>query len=418
MTTLLFSPRNAEDPAEDNCIWQWCCLDQAGQVTTGQVDSKGLSDLMASNPAWFESQMTFGLALPSDEVLRITVNVPGRTVNSIKQALPFALEEYLTSDIEDVHIAHGRIRPGHGVSCAVIEQERLASWLQHFTRADMTLDWVVSEAQLLQEASSEVTVLLDSLVQEQVLVVAQDQDAAVDRAMLVTVLNSLGPSVLRCVGNSLNDLELGQLESTPDVLLIETAPLQHFTERLQSAAKSHSSEQGAFNLLQGNFAVRTKDTNLTSRWRRTWVAASLWLCVAALGLLAQGYWFKHQADQRQIQNAATYQTLFPSDSPPVTTSQLKRRLANKLRPTAGGDTTQSMVDLILRTSAVLGSSADVQALRFREKQMTLTVDVIIRDFDELDAIKTRAQQNAMIVDVSDATKENNRVRARLVGQYL
>ena len=93
-------------------------------------------------------------------------------------------------------------------------------------------------------------------------------------------------------------------------------------------------------------------------------------------------------------------------------------MANKLRPTAGGDTTQSMVDLILRTSAVLGSSADVQALRFREKQMTLTVDVIIRDFDELDAIKTRAQQNAMIVDVSDATKENNRVRARLVGQYL
>jgi type II secretory pathway component PulL len=77
-----------------------------------------------------------------------------------------------------------------------------------------------------------------------------------------------------------------------------------------------------------------------------------------------------------------------------------------------------MVDLILRTSAVLGSSADVQALRFREKQMTLTVDVIISDFDELDAIKTRAQQNAMIVDVSDATKENNRVRARLVGQYL
>ena len=144
----------------------------------------------------------------------------------------------------------------------------------------------------------------------------------------------------------------------------------------------------------------------------------MWLCVAALGLLSQGYWFKHEADQRQIQNAATYQTLFPSDSPPVTTSQLKRRLANKLRPTAGGDTTQSMVDLILRTSAVLGSSADVQALRFREKQMTLTVDVIIRDFDELDAIKTRAQQNAMIVDVSDATKENNRVRARLVGQYL
>jgi general secretion pathway protein L len=374
--------------------------------------------MMASNPDWFESHTTVGLALPSDEVLRITVNVPGRTVNSIKQALPFALEEYLTSDIEAVHIAHGRIRPGHGVNCAIIDQERLASWLQHFTRADIVLGWVVSQAQLLQGATSEVTVLLDSSAQEQVLVVAQDQDAGVDRGMLATVLNSLEPSVLRCVGDSLNDLELGQLESAPEVLLIETPPLQYITERLESAAKASSSGQDGFNLLQGDFAVRTKDTNLTAQWRRAWVAAGMWLCVAAFSLLAQGFWFQHQADQRQIQNAATYRTLFPSDSAPVTTSQLKRRLANKLRPTASGDTTQSMVDLILRTSAVLGASAEVQALRFREKQMALTVDVIIRDFDELDAIKTRAQQNAMIVDVSDATKENNRVRARLVGQYL
>ena len=415
---LLFTPHNTTDPSDSNCTWQWCRLDPTGHVTTGQVDSHGMPNLMASNPTWFESHTSLGLALPSDEVLRITVDVPGRTVNSIKQALPFALEEYLTSDIEAVHIAHGRIRPGHGVHCAIVDQERLASWLQHFTQFDITLGWVVSQAQLLQGATSEVTVLLDSSLLEQVLVVAEDQDAAVERSMLATILNSLELGTLRCVGGSLNDLELGQLESTPEVLLVETPPLQHITERLDSVAKVSSPEQGGFNLLQGDFAVRKEDTNLTIRWRRTCIAACIWLCVAALGLLTQGYWYKHQADQRQAQNAASYKTLFPNDSPPVTTSQLKRRLANKLRPNTSGDSSQSMVDLILRTSAVLSSSAEVQALRFREKQMSLTVDVVIRDFDELDAIKTRAKQNAMIVDVSDATKENNRVRARLVGQYL
>jgi type II secretory pathway component PulL len=148
------------------------------------------------------------------------------------------------------------------------------------------------------------------------------------------------------------------------------------------------------------------------------LAAGLWLCVATLGLLLKGYWFKHQADQRNAQNSTTYQALFPADSPPVTTTQLKRRLAGKLRTGTDSDTSQSMVDLILRTSAILGASAQVQSLRYREKQMSLTVDVLIRDFDELDAIKNRALSNAMVMDVSDATKEENLVRARLAGRYL
>jgi general secretion pathway protein L len=418
MTMLLFMPLNAVEPTADNCTWQWCYREPSGQITTGQVASQDLSGLVENNPTWFESHMNIGLVLPSDEVLRIAVDVPGRTVNSMKLALPFALEEYLTSDIETVHIAHGRIRPGHRVSCAIIDEERLTNWLRHFAEENIALGWVLSEAQLLQGNASEVTILLDSPAPEQVLVVSDDQDAPVDRSMLATVLNSIETDAVRCIGGRLSDLELGQLASTPEIIEVETPSLQYLTERLASIAVTNSSGQGSFNLLQGNFAVRAEDSDLTVRWRRTWFAAGLWLCVAALGLLVQGYWFKHQADERHASNVATYQTLFPNDNPPTTTSQLKRRLANKLTPSADSDSNQSMVDLVLRTSSVFGAGAQVQALRFREKQMSLTVDVIIGGFDELDAIKARARQNGMTVDVSDATKENNAVRARLVGKYL
>lgn len=415
---LLFSPIQPIDPSEKNCAWQWCHLDQSGQVRRGQLDSDGLADLKSSNPTWFESAKAIGLLLPSDEVLRITIDVPGRTVNSIKQALPFALEEYLASDIEAVHIAHGSIRPGHGIHCAIIDQERLTNWLQHFAQVNITIGWAVSPAQLLAQGSSEATILFDSPAQEQVLVVTKDQNATVDRGMLATVLNSLQKSVVHCVGGTLNDLEQGQLESAPEVIAIETPSMELFTRRLAVTQKTGGAQQGAFNLLQGAFVVRAEDTELPTLWRRVWSVAGLWLCIAALGLLVQGYWFKHQADQRQEQNFATYMALFPSDSLPVTIAQLQRRFANKLRPEAGAGSTQSMVDLVLRTSAVLGTDTQVQALRYREKQMSLTLDVLIRNFDELDAIKTRARQNAIVVDVSDATKEQNRVRARLVGQYL
>ena len=50
--------------------------------------------------------------------------------------------------------------------------------------------------------------------------------------------------------------------------------------------------------------------------------------------------------------------------------------------------------------------------------MELTADVLISDFDELDAIKNRSREAGILVEISDATAERNRVRARLKGTYL
>lgn len=420
---LLFYPILPANPALESCQWQWCYVDESGQQSTGQVDSQGLSDFKESRPGWFESPRNLGLLLPSDEVLRISVEVPGRTANAIKQALPFALEEYITSDIEEAHIAHGKVRPGNRVDCAIIDHERLSCWLGHFNAGGITVGWVLSQAQLLQQGPDVTTVLFappnpEQPDSEQVLVVAENQDASVDRRMLVGVLDSLEPGRVRCLGGSLTDLELSQLETAPAIDVVDLPPLHLATEQLASIQRAETANPAAINLLQGAYAVRIEDKGLSTLWRRTAALAGLWLLVATVAMLIQGYWYQHQADKRQAQNFAAYQELFPNDSVPVTATQLQRRLAGKLRPSAGDGQSQSMVDLVLRVSAVLGAQAEVTALRYRERQTSLTVDVLIRSFDELDAIKNRAQQNAIVIEVSDATKEQNRVRARLVGQYL
>ena len=77
-----------------------------------------------------------------------------------------------------------------------------------------------------------------------------------------------------------------------------------------------------------------------------------------------------------------------------------------------------MVDLMLRTTNALGSSSELQSLRFRAKQMELIAEVLITNFEELEAIKARSQNMGISVEVSDAIAEQNRVRARLIGTYL
>lgn len=145
--------------------------------------------------------------------------------------------------------------------------------------------------------------------------------------------------------------------------------------------------------------------------------AALWFGVAAGALSIQGLWLEHQADRQDQDNFATYIGLFPNDSVPVTTTQLQRRFASKLGRSSDADDGYSMVDLFLRTSSVLGPDSDLQSVRFRAKQMELSADVLIAGFDELDNIKGRSQSVGISVEVSDASAEQDRVRARLIGTY-
>ena len=50
--------------------------------------------------------------------------------------------------------------------------------------------------------------------------------------------------------------------------------------------------------------------------------------------------------------------------------------------------------------------------------MELIAEVLITNFEELEAIKARSQNMGISVEVSDAIAEQNRVRARLIGTYL
>ena len=412
---LLLSPARTIDPTEHNCEWHWRYQDEQGVLTSGEVGAVALSDLVEDHPDWFERPGRVALVLPSTDVVHLSVNLPGRTASSIRQALPFALEEFITSDVEDVHIAHQPIRPGQPVDCAVIEADRLRAWLAQVLEAGITVGSAFSQAELIRPRDLGATLMFQ---QDQVLVVTSDQDALIDRDGLPSILDALAIDVITSIGGELSELELGQISSAPEQVIVQTPPLDHLAQRLSDKFTGLNTKAGPLNLLQGDFAVRFEDKGVSVKWRRTLALACVWVVIAIAGLVAQGLWFEHQANARTSDNFAAFKALFPGDSVPVTTSQLQRRLASKLGGSTDADRAASMVDLMLRITSVLGPDSELQSLRFRAKQMELTVDVLITGFDELDAIKKRSQAIGIAVEVSDATAERNRVRARLKGTYL
>lgn len=413
---LLLSPARTIEPAEQICEWRWRYQDEQGALTSGEIDAGALSDFVENHSYWFERPDRVALVLPSTDVMSLSVSVPGRTASSIRQALPFALEEFITSDVEDVHIAHQPIRPGQPVDCAVIDADRLRSWLAQVLDAGARVGSAFSQAEVLRPQDISNTVLL--FEQDQVLVVTSDQDALIDRDGVPNALDALGADTITSIGGELSDLELGQISSAPEQTIVQSPPLDYLAQRLSDKFTGLNTRAGPLNLLQGDFAVRFEDKGVSVKWRRTLALACVWVAIAIVGLAAQGLWFEHQADARTAENFMAFESMFPGDSVPITTTQLQRRLASKISVPEGAERSMSMVDLMLRTTSVLGPNSELQALRFRAKQMELTADVLISGFDELDAIKNRSQAAGIVVEVSDATAERNHVRARLKGTYL
>ena len=412
---LMLSPKRTVVPSKAICTWHWCHQDEQGGRVAGEVSTADLPSLVEAHPDWFEQPDRVALVLPSEDVVYLNVSVPGRTANSIRQALPFALEEFITSDIENVHIAHRPIRPGQPTACAVIEVDLLRAWLGMMSDAGITAGTAVSQAEVIRMQDSDAALLFD---QEQVLVVTSDQDALIDRAAVPSILDALAIDTITSIGGELSDLELGQISSAPEQIVMQMPPVDYLAQRLAAPGNAVKINSGLLNLLQGDFAVRYEDKGVGAKWRNTLALALAWVAIAVVGLATQGLWFEYQANERTAENFAAFETLFPDDSVPVTTTQLQRRLASKIGATADAEGTVSMMDLMLRTTSVLGPNSELQAVRFRAKQMELTADVLISGFDELDAIKNRSAAAGIVVEVSDATAERDRVRARLKGTYL
>ena len=91
---------------------EWLIKEDDGSVrATGVTDYRGLADITDPNVEWLRDPQNTVVFLPSHFVLMVECEVPGRSAAQIRRALPFAAEEYVAADIEQMHIAHGQIRP-------------------------------------------------------------------------------------------------------------------------------------------------------------------------------------------------------------------------------------------------------------------------------------------------------------------
>ena len=113
---------------EDQAV-EWVLVDSNGTRRSG-VSSGDLEQ--AATAAGDHAVIVL---VPAEDVLLTSVHIPARSQAKIRAALPFALEEDLADDVEDLHFAVGDRQENNRLPVAVVSREKMSRWQERLDEA-------------------------------------------------------------------------------------------------------------------------------------------------------------------------------------------------------------------------------------------------------------------------------------------
>jgi general secretion pathway protein L len=142
-------------PASGQDETEWLMLDELGvPALTRQRGSLSLA------AAVYRSGRLVVLA-PAQQILLAEPELPPGTGAKIARAVPFALEEQLTEDIDQLTFAMGKRRDAGGTPVAVVARAVLEGWLSQLKGAGLDAQAIYPDISLVPENPGQTVLWLE-----------------------------------------------------------------------------------------------------------------------------------------------------------------------------------------------------------------------------------------------------------------
>jgi len=144
-----------KDP--DNApVWRWLTLDNEGRPQGG-IHAGSLADAASE-----VSGQRVVVLVPGTEGLLTRVSIPGSNRKKLLRAVPYALEEQLSEDVDNLHFAIGPMLEEEGWPVAVIRKQFMDDLTTEFAAAGLDVQQVIPEILALPYNPEETSVLVEN----------------------------------------------------------------------------------------------------------------------------------------------------------------------------------------------------------------------------------------------------------------
>ena len=366
--------------------------------------------------------------VPPTEVLSTTIDMPVKSPAKIQQALPFALEEYVAEDIEDLHFAAGRRSDDGRLEVSVVSRETLDRWLTRLRDAGLEPDVLVAENYGLATIPGTISLMFEG-----------DTVYVNDGAETSLVMQDIGPDdALQAIGVLGNGDDLGA--DAPRHVVVycdadnkeahdgEFDVLRHNFETfdvrmlpdgaLPRLAVTVATGVGV-NLLQGDYGAKTEYGTWLRPWRH---AAALLVAVGVVGIAGKAISAvkldRQEAELRE-QFLAEYRDIAPGASdvrdPMAVIRSLRERLGQN--PSAGSSV---FLPALEQLSEALQANDEVQVRAISYRAGVVDIRLTAPSVAVLDNIQRRIDDGGRFRAEIQSTDQNDdqwnsRIQIRLAG---
>lgn len=319
------------------------------------------------------------VVVPSESILLTRVTLPGVRGARLRQAVPFALEDRLIDDVEELHFAVGD-RQGDDIPVAVVDQRILQTWCDDLAEAGLDPAAITPDCLAIP--------------------FNEGQPAAVQHAGRVIFRDGVA-SGFAAAEQAFNGLQHARggavVEPTP---LSSDALLQMLLPQALSPP---------INLLQGGFARSSAHRESVARWRIPIGLGAAW-AVLSLGLWVADY-RAVVAEQRALQGeiAEMFQSLLPGEPMVDPRLQIQRRLGG------GGASSGEFLTMlaVLAEGMAVAGNAEIGSISYR--QGSLEVSVTTQRAEQVEQLRERmTSEGNLAVSIESASGRGDRVEGRLL----
>ncbi|MFK7861825.1 MAG: type II secretion system protein GspL [Granulosicoccus sp.] len=388
---------------EDNV--QWALSDEKGALTTAVREGP----LQEAADSVEGRRVT--LILPADDVLLAQTVIPGNSLARAQQAVPFALEEQVADDVDDLHFALGTKNRNDEYPVAVVGLAAMDMITERCAEAGLRATEIVPETlalPVLSAATPGVTVWSALLDQGRAVVrLGEYQGFVTDSGMASMMIEGAlsgkedeGQTSLVAFSTvSATPLEL------PDTLEVEIRRCDHPLALYASGLASTPH----VNLLQGAYSPKKDFDKTWKPWRSTLVLAA---CVCVV--LVAGKWLELRQLQEQEAALDTQIASAFKQALPDARMQRPRRQVQSALENIGAVNNDGFTSRMAQIAASLSTQPQTELRTIGYRNGRFDLDLNTDDVPTLDALKSElGKRGSLDMSVQSANRENNTVRGRV-----
>lgn len=135
---------------------EWLIVDQSG-AQHGRIEH---GDLRACAEAAAGKRVI--ALVPGTNVLRTFVDIPIRNQSRLLQAIPYAMEDRLAENIDELHFAAGKRDDSGRIPVAVVQRLKMEAWLEQISAVELDLIGVYTDGDALGDIPNTTVLLVES----------------------------------------------------------------------------------------------------------------------------------------------------------------------------------------------------------------------------------------------------------------